>query len=119
MIDALAAAGLQLAVVSANGESTIRKVLGSHARHISHISGGVVAVRQARQAAAHEPPVRNRTRRGHRDRRRDPRPQRRQGRAHGLRRRVLGHDRPEALGAGGADVVFPRMADIPGVVLGA
>jgi phosphoglycolate phosphatase len=41
MIDQLADAGLRLAVVSANGESTIRAVLGPHARRISAISGGV------------------------------------------------------------------------------
>ena len=41
MIDQLADAGLRLAVVSANGEPTIRTVLGAHARHISAIAGGV------------------------------------------------------------------------------
>jgi phosphoglycolate phosphatase len=41
VIDELAESGLRLAVVSANGEPTIRSVLGAHARHISAISGGV------------------------------------------------------------------------------
>jgi phosphoglycolate phosphatase len=41
VIDELADAGLRLSVVSANGEATIRAVLGPHARHISAISGGV------------------------------------------------------------------------------
>lgn len=41
MIDQLADAGLRLAVVSANGEPTIRTVLGPHARAISAIAGGV------------------------------------------------------------------------------
>jgi len=39
--DQLADAGLRMAVVSANGESTIRAVLGPHARGVSAISGGV------------------------------------------------------------------------------
>ncbi|HEY4030937.1 MAG TPA: HAD hydrolase-like protein [Caulobacteraceae bacterium] len=41
VIDQLADAGLTIAVVSANGEPTIRTVLGSHARHITAIAGGV------------------------------------------------------------------------------
>jgi phosphoglycolate phosphatase len=41
MIDELAAAGYAIAVVSANGESSIRKVLGEHVRHVRYISGGV------------------------------------------------------------------------------
>ena len=41
MLDQLADAGLRLAVVSANGEATIRTVLGPHVRHVSAISGGV------------------------------------------------------------------------------
>jgi phosphoglycolate phosphatase len=41
MLDQLAEAGLRLAVVSANGEATIRTVLGPHARHVSAIAGGV------------------------------------------------------------------------------
>jgi phosphoglycolate phosphatase len=41
VIDELADAGLRLAVVSANGEATIRTVLGPHARRITAISGGV------------------------------------------------------------------------------
>jgi len=41
MIDQLADAGLRLAVVSANGESTIRTVLGPHAQRITAIAGGV------------------------------------------------------------------------------
>jgi phosphoglycolate phosphatase len=41
MLDQLADAGLRLAVVSSNGEATIRTVLGAHARHVSAIAGGV------------------------------------------------------------------------------
>ena len=41
MLDQLADAGLRLAVVSANGEATIRTVLGPRARHITGIAGGV------------------------------------------------------------------------------
>ena len=41
VIEQLADAGLSLAVVSANGEPTIRTVLGDHARRITAISGGV------------------------------------------------------------------------------
>jgi phosphoglycolate phosphatase len=41
MLDDLADAGLRLAVVSANGEATIRTVLGPHARQVSAIAGGV------------------------------------------------------------------------------
>src|ERR1700761_8016912 len=41
MIDKLAAAGLTLAVVSANGEDTIRTVLGPRARHVTAIAAGV------------------------------------------------------------------------------
>ncbi len=119
MIDALAAAGLQLAVVSANGESTIRKVLGSHARHISHISGGVSLfgkrgklLRMSRLSGIGpaEAIVIG-------DEIRDLNAAKAARMAFGAV--SWGMNRPEALGAGGADVVFPRMADIPGVVLGA
>jgi phosphoglycolate phosphatase len=41
MLDELAAAGLRIAVVSANGEPTIRTVLGPHARGVTAIAGGV------------------------------------------------------------------------------
>jgi len=41
MLDQLADAGLRLAVVSANGEATIRAVLGPHARRVAAVSGGV------------------------------------------------------------------------------
>jgi phosphoglycolate phosphatase len=41
LIESLAEAGIKMAVVSANGEDTIRKVLGPHAARISHYSGGV------------------------------------------------------------------------------
>lgn len=41
MLDQLADAGLRLAVVSANGEATIRTVLGAHARGVTAIAGGV------------------------------------------------------------------------------
>jgi phosphoglycolate phosphatase len=113
MIETLAGAGVRLAVVSANGESTIRKVLGEHARHINHISGGVSLfgkrgklLRMSRLAAV------------------DP------GRAVAIGDEIRdlnaakaarmafgavtwGLTRPEALQAGGADIVFGEMADIP------
>src|SRR6185312_3525546 len=41
MLDQLADAGLRMAVVSANGEGTIRAVLGPHARRVAAVSGGV------------------------------------------------------------------------------
>jgi phosphoglycolate phosphatase len=41
VLDQLADAGLRLAVVSANGESTIRTVLGPHVRGVTAIAGGV------------------------------------------------------------------------------
>ena len=41
LIDDLAAAGVQMAVVSANGEATIRSVLGARAKHISAMAAGV------------------------------------------------------------------------------
>ena len=41
MLDQLADAGLRLAVVSVNGEATIRAVLGPHARRVAAVSGGV------------------------------------------------------------------------------
>ena len=41
MIDQLSVEGVKLAVVSANGEGTIRAVLGDHGRHIGAYAAGV------------------------------------------------------------------------------
>lgn len=41
MIDTLARAGMKMAVVSANGEDTIRTVLGSRAQHFGGFAAGV------------------------------------------------------------------------------
>lgn len=117
MIEQLSEAGLLLAVVSANGEATIRNVLGEHARRINHISGGVSLFGKRGKLL-------------------------RMGRLAGVEAQatmVIGDEirdlnaakaarmdfgavswgltRPEALQAGGSGVVFAEMADIPRTLL--
>ncbi len=118
VIDRLADAGLRLAVVSANGETTIRTVLGSHARHISAISGGVslfgkrgkllrmgrLAGVQPGQALAIG------------DELRDLNAAKAARMAFGAV--SWGLTRPEAMEAGKPDFVFRQMSDIPRVLLG-
>ena len=116
-IDQLAAAGVKLAVVSANGENTIRRVLGEHARHIDHISGGVSLfgkrgklLRMSRLSGV-EP--------GSAmvigDEIRDLNAAKAARMPFGAV--SWGMNRPEALSAGGAQVVFSQMADICRVLL--
>lgn len=118
MIDQLADAGLRLAVVSANGEPTIRTVLGPHARRISAIAGGVSLFGKRGKLL-------------------------RMSRLTGVEpRRVMvigdeirdlnaakaaqmhfgavawGLTRPEAMEAGKPEALFRKMSDIPKVVLG-
>jgi phosphoglycolate phosphatase len=119
MIEELSAAGLRLAVVSANGEATIRSVLGEHAGRIHHISGGVSLfgkrgklLRMSRLAEVepHGAMVIG-------DEIRDLNAARAARMAFGAV--SWGLTRPEALKAGGSQVVFRDMADIPRVLLDA
>jgi phosphoglycolate phosphatase len=118
MLDQLADAGLRLAVVSANGEPTIRTVLGPHARGVTAISGGVSLFGKRGKLL-------------------------RMGRLAGVEpRRTLvvgdeirdlnaakaarmafggvswGLTRPEALEAGQPEALFRQMSDIPKMLLG-
>ena len=118
MLDQLADAGLRLAVVSANGEATIRTVLGPHARHVTAIAGGVSLfgkrgklLRMSRLAGV-EP---------HRalvigDEIRDLNAAKAARMAFGAV--SWGLTRPEALEVGKPDALFRQMSDIPKVLLG-
>ena len=117
MIEELAAAGLSLAVVSANGEATIRSVLGQHARRINHISGGVSLfgkrgklLRMSRLSGIPGSDVMVVG-----DEIRDVNAAKAARMAFGAV--SWGLTRPEALETAGADVVFSQMADIPRVLL--
>jgi phosphoglycolate phosphatase len=119
MIEELAAAGLRLAVVSANGEATIRSVLGEHARRINHISGGVSLfgkrgklLRMSRLSGIAAPEVMVVG-----DEIRDVNAAKAARMAFGAV--SWGLTRPEPLEVAGADVVFAKMADIPRVLLDA
>jgi phosphoglycolate phosphatase len=119
MIDELAAAGLKLAVVSANGEATIRKVLGPHGRHVQHISGGVSLfgkrgklLRMSRLAQIEPAGVIVIG-----DETRDLNASKAAHMAFGAV--SWGITRPQVLEAGGATLVFSSMDDIPRAVLGA
>ncbi len=117
MIDQLAEAGVRMAVVSANGEKTIRTVLGPHGRHITAIAAGVSLfgkrgklLRMSRLAAV-EP--------GSSivigDEIRDLNAAKAARMAFGAV--SWGLTQPEALAAGGAEVLFGEMADIPKALL--
>jgi phosphoglycolate phosphatase len=117
MIQELAGAGVTLAVVSANGEATIRKVLGEHARHISAMSGGVSLfgkrgklLRMSRLTG-----IEPRASMVIGDELRDLQAAKKARMAFGAV--SWGLTRPEALEAGGPEAVFGRMADIPKVLL--
>jgi phosphoglycolate phosphatase len=119
MIDTLAQAGVKLAVVSANGEQTIRTVLGPHAARFEAYAGGVslfgkrgklLRMSRLTGAAASECIVIG-------DEIRDLNATRKARMAFGAV--SWGITRPEAMAAAGAEVVFARMADIPKTVLGA
>jgi len=118
MIEELAATGVSLAVVSANGEPTIRSVLGPHARRISHISGGVSLfgkrgklLRMSRLAGAPPPSVMVIG-----DEIRDLNAAKTARMSFGAV--SWGLTRPEALALAGPDVLFARMDDIPRVLIG-
>jgi phosphoglycolate phosphatase len=118
MLDQLAEAGLRLAVVSANGEPTIRTVLGAHARHVSAVAGGVslfgkrgkllrmsrLTGIEARQAIVIG------------DELRDLNAAKAARMAFGAV--SWGLTRPEALEAGQPEALFRRMSDIPKLLLG-
>lgn len=119
MIEELARAGVKLAVVSANGEQTIRTVLGPHATRFEAYAGGVSLfgkrgklLRMTRLTGipAGETMVIG-------DEIRDLNATRKARMAFGAV--SWGITRPEAMAAAGAEVVFARMADIPKTVLGA
>lgn len=118
MIDELADAGLRLAVVSANGEGTIRTVLGPHARRISAISGGVSLfgkrgklLRMSRLTG-----VEPRRAMVIGDEMRDLNAAKAARMAFGAV--SWGLNRPEVLEAARPTAVFRHMSDIPKVVLG-
>lgn len=119
MIDKLAAAGFKLAVVSANGEPTIRRVLGAHARHIGFISGGVslfgkrgklLRMSRLSEVSAAETIVIG-------DEIRDINAARAARMDFGAV--SWGLTRPQALRDGGAQTVFAEMAEIERLLLGA
>jgi phosphoglycolate phosphatase len=118
MIEDLAAAGVALAVVSANGEGTIRKVLGEHGRHFSAMSGGVSLfgkrgklLRMSRLTGI-EPGAAIVIG----DELRDLRAAKKARMAFGAV--SWGLTRPEALQEGGSEAMFGQMGDIPQVLLG-
>ena len=118
LIDALAAAGIQMAVVSANGEATIRSVLGPHARHISAVAAGVSLfgkrgklLRMSRLTGIEPDAVLVIG-----DEIRDVNAAR-AARMH-FGAVSWGLTRPEALKAAGAEMVFGDMADIRRMLLG-
>jgi phosphoglycolate phosphatase len=119
MLDQLADAGLRLAVVSANGEATIRTVLGPHARGITAIAGGVSLfgkrgklLRMSRLTG-----VESRQAIVIGDEIRDLNAAQAARMAFGAV--SWGLTRPEALEAGEPAVLFRQMSDIPRFLLGA
>jgi phosphoglycolate phosphatase len=118
VIDQLADAGLRLAVVSANGEATIRTVLGPHVRRISAVSGGVSLfgkrgklLRMSRLAGVEPRRVMVIG-----DEIRDLNAAKAARMAFGAV--SWGLTRPEAMEAGKPAAVFRQMSDIPKVLLG-
>ena len=119
MIDQLADAGIKMAVVSANGEATIRRVLGARAQRITAVSAGVSLfgkrgklVRMSRMAeveAARTLVIG--------DEIRDLNAARSARMAFGAV--AWGLTRPDALTVGDPDAVFHQMADIPKLLLAA
>ena len=119
MIEELAQAGVKLAVVSANGEQTIRTVLGPHAARFEAYAGGVSLFgkrgKLLRMSRLTGTPASECIVIG--DEIRDLNATRKARMAFGAV--SWGITRPEAMAAAGAQVVFARMADIPRTVLGA
>lgn len=119
MIDELARAGLKLAVVSANGEETIRRVLGPRSAHISAVAAGVSLFgkrgKLLRMSRLAEVDVADTLVIG--DEIRDLNAARKAGMAFGAV--SWGLTRPEALTAGGPDAVFGQMDDITRLLLDA
>jgi phosphoglycolate phosphatase len=118
MLDQLAQGGVKMAVVSANGESTIRTVLGPHARQFGGFAAGVSLfgkrgklLRMSRLAG-----VAPRDTLVIGDEIRDLEAAKAARMAFGAV--SWGLTRGEALGARGADVVFRQMSDIPAEILG-
>jgi phosphoglycolate phosphatase len=118
VIEELADAGLRLAVVSANGEATIRTVLGPHAKRISAIAGGVSLfgkrgklLRMGRLAGVESSQAIVIG-----DEIRDLNAAKAARMAFGAV--SWGLTRPEALEAGRPDALFRQMSDIPRVLLG-
>ena len=118
LIDDLAAAGVQMAVVSANGEATIRSVLGARAKHISAMAAGVSLfgkrgklLRMARLAGIEPDGVLVIG-----DEIRDVNAARAAHMHFGAV--SWGLTRPEALKAAGAEMVFADMAEIREALLG-
>lgn len=118
MIDELAAAGMKLSVVSANGETTIRTVLGPHARHIGSYAAGVSLFgkrgKLLRMSRLAEIPPSETVVIG--DEIRDLDAARAAGMAFGAV--SWGLTRGEALAARKPDALFARMADISQTLLG-
>jgi phosphoglycolate phosphatase len=119
MLEGLAGAGVKLAVVSANGERTIRTVLGPHAAKFEAYAGGVSLfgkrgklLRMSRLTGvpADEIMVIG-------DEIRDLNAARKARMAFGAV--SWGITRPEAMATAGAELVFERMSDISNAVLGA
>lgn len=118
MIEEVAAAGLKLAVVSANGEATIRTVLGPHAGRIGAFAGGVSLfgkrgklLRMSRVAGV--PPAQTMV---IGDEIRDLDAARKAGMAFGAV--SWGLTRADALAARRPDALFERMTDISKTLLG-
>lgn len=118
MIEQLSQAGVKLAVVSANGENTIRTVLGPHARQFGSFAAGVSLfgkrgklLRVSRLAG-----VSPRDALVIGDEIRDLQAAKAARMAFGAV--SWGLTQGEALGARGADMVFRQMSDIPAVLLG-
>lgn len=118
MIEELARAGVKLAVVSANGEQTIRTVLGPHAARFEAYAGGVSLFgkrgKLLRMTRLTGIPASQTMVIG--DEIRDLNATRKARMAFGAV--SWGITRPEAMVSAGADVVFARMADIAPTVLG-
>lgn len=118
MLDELADAGLRLAVVSANGEATIRTVLGPHVRRVSAIAGGVSLfgkrgklLRMSRLTG-----VEPRRTMVIGDELRDLRAAKAARMAFGAV--SWGLTRPEALAVGKPEALFHEMSDIPKLLIG-
>ncbi len=119
MIEELARAGVKLAVVSANGEQTIRTVLGPHAARFEAYAGGVSLFgkrgKLLRMSRLTGVPAGECIVIG--DEIRDLNATKKARMAFGAV--SWGITRPEAMAAAGAHELFTRIDDIPRTVLGA